>query len=273
MGDELLFTSHLRDAVGAAREVILECDARVVSLFQRSFPETWVHSYKRGKLNGRPIQKYDWIPGDRSPDMFVEAGRLFAQYHRSVAEADAGAHPWLRPDPARIEEMRSWLDRLGPGPKVGVAWQSKTMTPFRLPHYPGLSGIAPVLKEPGARFVALQYGEGWQAELKESGHEVEVLDGLDTTDDLEGVTALVSQLDLIIAPSSTLVWIACGTGRPIWMLYNHPIFLNLGLDRFPGFPSLRGFPKSLLDPWDDAVDQARAALRAWIDQWHRDKII
>jgi tetratricopeptide (TPR) repeat protein len=273
VGDELLFTAHLREAVRGADKVILECDARVVSLFQRSFPETWVHSYKRGNLNGRPVQKYDWIPRDLRPDVFVEAGRLFAQYHRSVAEADAGAHAWLQPDPARVEEMRSWLDRLGPGPKIGVAWQSMKMTPLRRPHYPGLSKLGPLLTEPGARFVALQYGTGWRAELKESGHEVEVLDELDTTDDLEGVTALVSQLDLIIAPSSTLVWIACGTGRPMWMLYNHPIFLNLGLDRFPGFPTLRGFSKPLLEPWDDAVDQTRAALHAWIQDWHRENPI
>lgn len=267
VGDEVLFTSHLQEAVRAAREVILECDARVVSLFQRSFPKAWVHPYRRGKLNGRPIQKYDWIPAYRRPDTFAEAGRLFAQYHRSVAEADEGAHAWLRPDPVRVAEMRAWLDRLGPGPKIGVAWQSMKMTPFRRPHYPGLSGIRPLLREPGAKFIALQYGKGWQDELKESGHAVEVLEELDTTDDLEGVTALVSQLDLIIAPSSTLVWIACGTGRPIWMLYNHPIFLNLGLDRFPGFPTLRGFPKPLLDPWDEAVDRTRAALREWLDAW------
>ena len=59
----------------------------------------------------------------------------------------------------------------------------------------------------------------------------------------------------------------------MWMLYNHPIFLNLGLDRFPGFPTLRGFSKPLLEPWDDAVDQTRAALHAWIQDWHRENPI
>lgn len=269
VGDELLFTAHLREAVTSAQDVILECDPRAVPLFQRSFPTIWVHAYQRSKLNGRPIQKYDWIPQGRRPDVFVEAGRLFARYHRSVAEADAGAHAWLKPDPERVEGMRAWLDGLGAGPKIGIAWQSMKVTPFRAPHYPGLSSIAPILSEGGARFVALQYGKGWREELEASGHPVEVLDDLDTTDDLDGVAALVSQLDLVIAPSSTLVWVACGTGRPIWMLYNHPIFLNLGLERFPGFPSLRGFSKQFVQPWGHVVEQTRAALREWIDDWRR----
>src|SRR3546814_20590648 len=127
--------------------------------------------------------------------------------------------------------MRAFLDGLGPGLKVGISWRSMRLTEMRNAHYPGLAALAPLLAVPGVRFVCLQYGSGWQQGLQTAAGPVAVVHGLDTTADLEGVTALVSHLDAVIFPSTTLVWVGAGLGVPV-CVPSHP----------PGFPQFRTGP-------------------------------
>ncbi len=266
IGDELLFSSCVPDVVRAAGKVVLECDQRLVSLFRRSFPDVFVHPYDRGGTRARPIQRYGWIPSDWKPDAMIEAGALMRWFRPSVAALDAAADPWLAPDPDRVEAMRAELDRLGPGRKVGVSWRSMRLTEIRNIHYPGLAAFAPVLRVPGVTFVCLQYGTGWQEELRAAGVSMAVIPGLDTTADIDGVTALASLLDAVICPSSTLGWIAASVGVPNWLLYNTPVFLEFGTDRYPGFPTVRPYRKVQIEPWEPLMERLAGDLAEWAGQ-------
>lgn len=263
IGDELLFSSCVPDAVRAAARVVLECDPRLVSLFRRSFPGVFVHPYERAGTRARPIQHYRWIPPDLKPDAMIEAGALMRWFRPSVAALDAAGGPWLVPDPDRVAAMGTALDALGPGLRIGVSWRSMRLTEMRNVHYPGLAAFSPVLRVPGVTFVCLQYGSGWQEELRAAGQPVAVVPGLDTTADIEGVAALVSQLDAVICPSSTLGWIAAAVGVPNWLLYNTPVFLEFGTDRFPGFPTVRPYRKPQVAPWEPLLARVAADLAGW----------
>ena len=166
-------------------------------------------------------------------------------------------------DPGRVDAMRAALDRLGPGPKVGVAWRSMRLSEVRNIHYPGLAAFAPILGVPGIVPVCLQYGAGWQEELRSAGRSVASVPGLDTTADLDGVTALVSCLDAVICPSSTLGWIGAGVGTPVWLLYNTPCFFEAGTDRLPGFPTKRPYGKAYTAAWAPLVERVASDLAAW----------
>ncbi len=263
VGDELLFSSCVPDVLGAGARVVLECDARLLALFRRSFPDAFVHPYARGGTRDRPVQRYDWIPEDWRPDLSIEAGGLMRWFRSSVEALDAAARPWLVPDPGRVAEMRATLERLGPGRKVGVAWRSMRLSEVRNIHYPGLAVFEPILGVPGIVPVCLQYGAGWQEELKSAGLAVATVPGLDTTADLDGVTALASCLDAVICPSSTLGWIGAGVGTPVWLLYNSPCFFEAGTDRLPGFPTKRPYGKGYTAPWAPLIARVASDLAAW----------
>jgi len=265
VGDELLYSSCVPDAIRAAGHVVLECDKRLVGLFQRSFPAAFVHAYDRGGTRSRPLHRYDWLPADRVPDFAIEAGGLMRWFRPSVAALDAAGGPWLAADPMRAQRMRAFLDDLGPGLKVGISWRSMRLSELRNVHYPGLAVLAPILRVPGVRFVCLQYGHDWQQELTAAAEPVAVVPDLDTTADIDGVAALVSQLDAVICPSSTLGWVGAAVGVPVWLLYNTPVFLDFGTERLPGFPTIRPYRKTQVEPWEPLVARAAADLRAWTD--------
>ncbi|MEQ8586385.1 MAG: tetratricopeptide repeat protein [Thalassobaculaceae bacterium] len=260
VGDELLHACCIADAARDVGRVVIECDPRIVALMRRSFPDALVHAYHRVGDRNFPEHLYDWVPAEWWPDAYADGAALLSRYRGTVARADAAAGPWLKADPARVAEMREKLAALGDGPKIGVAWRSRRLTTFRLPHYPGLGPFEEVLKVPCATFVSLQYGVGWREELADTGAPVSTIAGLDTTDDIDGVFALVEALDLVICPSSTVGWIAASVGKPVWLLYNTPVFLEYGTDRFPGFPTVRCFRKTQVQPWRPLMVEVGAAL-------------
>lgn len=266
VGDELLHAACIADAARDVGRVVIECDQRIVALMRRSFPDAFVHAYHRVGDRNRPEHLYEWVPDDCWPLRYADGGVLLSTYRGTVEQADAAARPWMVADPKRVAEMRQRLDALGPGPKVGVAWRSRRLTTFRMPHYPRLPPFEKVFSVPGVRFVSLQYGTGWEQELSETGVPVTVIDGLDTTNDFDGVFALVEALDLVICPSSTVGWIGASLGKPVWLLYNTPVFLEYGTDHYPGFPTVRGFRKTQVEPWRPLLDQVASALRDEVAQ-------
>lgn len=264
VGDELLHACCIADAARDVGRVLIECDSRIVPLMRRSFPEAHVHAYHRVGDRNFPEHRYDWVPQEWWPDAYADGAVLLSRYRATAVQADVAAGPWLKADPARVEEMRAKLDALGDGPKIGVAWRSRRLTTFRLPHYPGIAPFEEVFKVPGATYVSLQYGIGWRDEIAETGAPVALIDGLDTTDDIDGVFALVEALDLVICPSSTVGWIAASLGKPVWLLYNTPVFLEYGTDRFPGFPTVRCFRKTQVQPWRPLMATVGDALTRYL---------
>ncbi len=262
VGDELLHAACFKQLAQDVGRLVIECDQRIVALMRRSFPDALVLAYHRTGVPARPEHGYEWVPADWSLDYYIDGAALMARCRGTVAQADAAAGPWLVPDPDRVAEMRAHLDALPPGPKVGVAWRSRRLTTFRLPHYPGLAPFEQVFKVAGAQFVSLQYGVGWRQELADTGVPVAIIPDLDTTDDIDGVLALIAALDLVICPSSTVGWLAASLGKPVWLMYNTPVFLEYGTDRFPGFPSVRSFRKTQVEPWRPLLASVAEALRA-----------
>ena len=270
VGDEVLFLSCLPELVDAVNDrhgdLIVECDPRLVAPLTRCWPTALVHAFDRRFENGRAVHRYDWIPDDRQPDRWLDGNGLMPRFRRCIDACDAADRQWLAPDPPRVVTMRERLSALGGGLKVGVSWRSRTLKGFRGIHYPGLAAMAALLSVEGVHFVSLQYGDGWRDELAAAEAPVTIIEDLDTTQDIDGVLALIAALDLVICPSSTLVWLAASIGAPVWIPHNAPTYLELGTDRFPGFPTIRGFAKKQTDPWAPALGRVAAALAAHADQ-------
>jgi len=229
IGDEMMFASCLPNLIARAGSVTVECDRRLVPLFARSFPEAVVRPSPAD-----PEEPFGGIDGH------VAMGSLPRWLRPRFA--DFPARPgFLVADPARVDHWRERLDALGPGLKVGIAWRSGLMTAERVGAYSALQDWAPVFALPGVVFVNLQYGD-CAAELEDArtrfGVAIHTWPDLNLKDDLDDLAALMSGLDLVITPASSVGEMAGGLGVPVWRFGPAGDWTALGTGVRPWFPTM-----------------------------------
>ncbi len=242
LGDELMFGSILPDVIHHAGAVVIECDARLVPLFQRSFPTTTVRTP---------------TVDPRDADCHAPFGSLPGLRRRRLSDFPAGAG-WLRPDPERAALWRARLAALGPGLTVGIAWTSRRVTSARRAAYTTLDQWEPLFRVPGLRLVSLQY-DGRAEEIAEAerrfGVRIHRWDDLDQTNDLESTAALVAGLDLAVTVASSPGELAGALGIPVWRL-GRPDWTQLGTGVRPWFPSMRCVPPRPGEGIEGAIHKA-----------------
>ncbi|AWB07410.1 hypothetical protein A6A40_20465 (plasmid) [Azospirillum humicireducens] len=232
IGDELMFAQRLPDLIARAGHVVVECDPRFVPLFARSFPQATVRAVPAS--SDEPAADVD---------CHVAIGSLSRHLRGSLA-GFSDVRPALRADPAAVSEWRRRLAALGDGLRVGIAWRSGQLDPDRMPDYTRIEDWGPVLTLPGLVPVTLQYGD-CGAELavaaKAFGRAPRRFPDLDLREDLDGTAALMSALDLVIAPATSTGELAAALGVPVWRLARTGDWTALGTAVRPWFPSMRLF--------------------------------
>ncbi|AWK85853.1 tetratricopeptide repeat protein [Azospirillum thermophilum] len=235
VGDEILFASCYPDLIRRVGHLVIECDRRLVPLFQRSFPAATVRSQSIGTDGRETI-----VPPDC--DAHLPAGSLPQRMRRSLADYAEQA-PWLVPDPMLVDRWRERLDALGPGLRVGIGWRSQVMTTERRAAYTALADWGAIFAIPGIIFVNLQYGD-CEAELRQAeerfGVRIHRWPDLNLKDDFDGTAALTASLDLVLSPAMSVGELAGALGVPVWRFCGMD-WTQLGTGVRPWFPTMRLF--------------------------------
>ena len=137
---------------------------------------------------------------------------------------------FLRSNPQRRQIYAKYLDKCPGQIIVGVCWKSG-FAPSWPSIYPRLGDLLEFLpNDKNLRLISLQYGPNDSPHPAESRSlaRLETIPDLDQVDDLEGVAALISSLDLVISASTTVLHLACALGVKTISTY------------YPNFRSTRG---------------------------------
>lgn len=230
LGDEVMFLTALTSVVGRAAAVILECDPRLMPLYARAFPEVRVRPSSR-QVAARVVDA----------DCHCAAGDLARLTRQHIADF-AQAPRYLSADPERAAVFEQRLSALGPGLRVGLGWTSAVLDPERKAAYTRLGDWVPLFEMPGIHVIPLQYGDV-QTEVAAARRDFAVTlpmwADLDLKQDLEGVIALMSRLDLVIAPSSSVGELAAAAGVPTWRCSPAADWTMLGTGVRPWFDAQR----------------------------------
>ena len=183
---------HARVAVSRprsprAREVVIECDTRLVPLFARSFPDAEVRAQTHDETRRETMHDFDRA---------IPAGSLSAGSARRLdAFPDRRVVP--RADPERVAAWRERLAEIGPGPYVGISWRVEDPdrgTPTRV-HAPRRVGRD--LRDPGVTWVNLQYDDceprAARRPSSSSACTIHRWDWLDLMNDFDEVAALTTR--------------------------------------------------------------------------------
>ncbi|WP_247894414.1 tetratricopeptide repeat protein [Azospirillum sp. B510] len=228
LGDEILFGTALPDLLAFQRagRVIVECDPRLAGLFARALP-------------GAEVRAPTENPQDA--DCHAPMGSVAARLRPSLRHFPPTL-AFLAPDPRLAARWRDRLSALGPGLRVGICWRSSRMTADRAGAYSRIDQWGPVLAVPGATFLSLQY-DRHDAEREEArrrfGNVLHHWPDLDQRNDLEGVAALISGLDLVISAPTAVGELAAALGIPVWRIGSAGDWSAMGAAVRPWFPSMR----------------------------------
>tara|TARA_R110001592_G_scaffold254048_13_gene517297 strand:+ start:1337 stop:4066 length:2730 start_codon:yes stop_codon:yes gene_type:complete len=249
LGDEIMFASCFDDVIASAEHCVLECDPRLVALYTRSFPAAEV----RAKHSINPF----------GLDSFVPAGDL--PMHFRQQDEDFGGRPYLKVDADKQARWQTQLQQLGSKLKVGICWRGGTEARVMKERSIALKSWRPLFAKADVSFVNLQYGCE-SAEIDQLGDKVHTFSDLDVFNDIDGLAALVANLDLVISVDNTTVHLAGALGVPVWVL------LPRGPDRrwvddrddSPWYSSARLFRNSGgKDGWRDVMAKLAAELSSF----------
>jgi len=206
VGDEVMFASLLRGASDRTQSFVLECDPRLLPLFQRSL----------GGITLLPRQVPP-VPQTRHPAIKAQlATASLLPLVRPHPTPDDAVTAFLRPDPEKVAAYRKSYQERFPGKwLVGVSWKS-TRNDQGFRKSTTLSMIAPKLQFPNMQLVSLQYGpiETETSAAKQDGFSIFVDETVDQFASLDDFAAQVAALDYVVSTSNTTVHIAGALGVP-----------------------------------------------------------
>ncbi|MDQ1475965.1 MAG: hypothetical protein QOE62_1194 [Actinomycetota bacterium] len=253
IGDEIMLASLYPDLVASAREVVIECDTRLVPLFARSFPTAEVRAQTHDEMRRETMHDFDGA---------IAAGSLLRGFRPNL-DAFPDRRSYLVPDPERVAAWRERLAAIGPGPYVGVTWRSRIQTAERRLEYTRLDEWAGVFRVPGVTFVNLQYDDcnhELRAAEKRFGVRIERWDWLDLMNDFDEVASLTTALDLVVAPFNAVSMLSGALGVPTVAMGNRFGWGELGSRRMPWMPATIVASRMPNEDWDDVLAIAQGAV-------------
>jgi Flp pilus assembly protein TadD len=217
------------------------------------------------------------------PECDVHAPLLSLPMILGTNLANIPAESYLSVDPATVEKWRPIValafrqrDRPGTGDaqksdgafKIGIAWQGNRghkgdrWRSFPLTHFANLARL------PGVRLISLQKGSGSEQLAELTGRfPVAELTRRNKGDrdrrDFMDTAAVMSQLDLVVTPDSSLAHLAGSLGVRVWLPLSTVGEWRWLIDRddSPWYPTMRLFRQTALGDWDGVFERMADALR------------
>lgn len=212
IGDEILASTMLPDAIASAKKVVILCADRLAPLFRRSFPSATVDILAKPLPRAAMASDFDFQ---------VPVWDLGIAFRKEPGDFPSRQRT-LIPDSHRTMALRKRYANLKPGNVVvGISWASMLNQEMGWLKANQLQWWRPILQIPGVTFVNLQYGDHTAAVAQvRDQFNVDIFDdtSIDPLKDMDAFAAQVAAVDLVISTSNTLAHTAGAVGTPAWVL-------------------------------------------------------
>lgn len=246
LGDQILYASMLPTLRAQVDAVTMMVDARLVTLFERSFPGV------RFVPNTAEVDSAEH-------DSQLPIASIGAQFVRSLDDIPrVAARSYLRPDPERVRQVAEQLPRDASKRLVGVSWTSAAIKIG--PHKSmSLEDLEPVLALPRYQFINLQY----MTSATERRDPRIVKAPVNCAQDIEGLAAVLTLCNSVVSVSSTTVHLAAALGVKVRLADANKLWYwgNKQGDYSLWYPSVKIYPRrNIKAPWGDVVAAIRADM-------------
>ena len=258
VGDQILFAGLVPELVTPNGIVILECEPRLVSLFNRSFPRVIVKPAQFKSANGAAVADYGWLRDAGGATAAIAMGSL-PQHLRPTLASFPKPHAFLIPD---ADEKARWKNMFGEK-AIGICWRSGKSGGHRAIQYAPLEAWGAFIRDLPGTLVCVQYdatAEEIAALEAISGRKIIVPQGIDQKQELDRACALLSALDAVVTAPTAVSWLAAGAGVPTFKILYDTSWTALGESREPFAPSCVCVMPETRGDWADTFSKARALI-------------
>jgi len=260
IGDEVMYASCLKDLQELAENVALECDSRLVDIYNRSFPGVkTIPLFKDDSSAQIDWTKFDYTCSIADLPQFL---RLTKDSYK--------VEPWLAPDE---DKKRDWSDRLEalPGLKIGISWFGGSADRDKAKRSIELGQLVKVFDSLKVSLISLQYSAVIDEVVAVSGRSkniVSVMENLDCRNDIDSLVSLIDGLDLVITVDNATAHFAGSVGTPVWLLL--PLvsdwrWLESDTSSY-WYENMRLFRNESSNNWNAVVSELSTALTEFIPE-------
>ncbi|MCS5612875.1 MAG: tetratricopeptide repeat protein [Candidatus Poribacteria bacterium] len=263
VGDEIMFTSILTDLLQLEADIMVECDLRLVTLFQRSFPN--IQFFPRHNLPDTQLL-------DIGIDYQIPMGSLGRWLRPDTDSFQQKTNPYLQACPEKTKKLREKYKKLA-GDKllIGISWKSVNQYTGK-EKSTSLDDWTPILSLQDCYFINLQYGNV-DKEIKEYCADKDNVfmyaeEEIVPLENLDDFAAQTSALDLIISTSNTTVHMAGALGKNVWTLLPYIPDWRWMLNREDTlwYPKMKLFRQHEVGDWPGVFSKVKVALEQYVTE-------
>jgi len=203
IGDEIMFGSMLSEINKKSKKLIVECDKRLIPLYERSFSRDIRFIDDRYKLS------------DFDYDCQIAIGSLPKHFRHKLEDFSTVSPGWLEADLDRTKALREKLQAQTKDKIIGISWFTKSAGELSHKRNIPLELLAEYLKRVPGKYVSLQYGDTAEEILEvknQVNFELNTVDEIDLYNDIDGLAALISACDTVISIDNLTVHLAGALG-------------------------------------------------------------
>ncbi len=237
LGEQILFTSILPELEQSFERIILVIDEKLKLIYQESFPNIKIF-----------IPEDEWSKEEF--DCHLPIGSL-GKFFRNDVQSFPNRNNFLKTNA---------INDRGTNLKCGLSWKSVNSVEGDLKSIE-LENLLPILKNKNLDFYNIQYTnekENIDQFNKQYNLKIQNIQGLDTFNDLHGLSKYLKSFDFIITISNTTAHLAGSLGVPTLLMLPKNIgklwYWNNSIDsKSMWYPSVRIFKQNVENDWNTVI--------------------
>ena len=267
IGDELRFANCFEDlSKNVKTQCFIETDARLIPLFSRSFPELSFIKKLERKVDGHVIVNYTDTVKKFNASAHCPLGDLPLHFRQSIDHFNFN-DAYLMPDDNERAHWRKIFQQIGAELKIGFCWQTALPSKTYDSYFPDLNELDPIFSLKNATFINLQYTDcEQQLQAAEKEFDISIFrpPDIDMFNELDRVSALISECDIVIGPMTAVISMAGAVGTRCYGLNLHPDWTCLGTDTQPWTPRMTCRYRGHSDSWKIVIEEIAKEIKASI---------
>ncbi len=204
VGDEILYGSMYGDLLTKVKNITIECDPRLLSLFKRSFPEYGNKFVELGSISNQDnkLEKIDYV---------LYAGSLGQYYRKNLTNFISA--PYMKVDEEKYQKIHKKILKYKGKYNIGISWKSFNNR-YASDKSLHLDDFKDVFRVPNCNVFNLQYGDVADEinNFNNKKNELLNIEDLDLYNDFEGIASLLKSLDIFITVSNSTAHLAGSLG-------------------------------------------------------------